>query len=414
MRKQKNKLTEAENLRQKAEKIYREKASKVNTVPNESDIFKLYHELSVHQIELEIQNSELIRVKEDLEAAYSDLYDFAPAGYLTLSKGGQIIRLNLSASTMIGKERSHLINSVFSSLITDDSKQTLNHFLKAIFNNNASQSCEVALFKKSKPHMYVYLVGVISKDGRSCDISMIDISERKDAERKMNDLINRLTTSNRELEEFAYVASHDLQEPLRMVTSFMQLLSMKYKDKLDDDAAEYIHYAVDGAKRMYDLLNALLAYSRIKTKGKAFMAVNTNNVLTCVLKNLSLKIEETSAIIKVDELPVLNADEVQMTQLFQNLIGNCLKFSTGTPHIYVSSKSNTDHYTFSIKDEGIGIESQYFERIFRIFQRLTPNEYDGTGVGLAICKRIVERHGGNIWVESKIGMGSTFFFTIPK
>jgi light-regulated signal transduction histidine kinase (bacteriophytochrome) len=199
-----------------------------------------------------------------------------------------------------------------------------------------------------------------------------------------------------------------------MVSSFMQLLSIKYKDKLDKTADDYIHFAVEGAKRMYDLLNGLLAYSRVQTKGTAFVQVDTNLVLNNILKNFAFKIKERNAIIEFDELPVLYADATQMTQLFQNLIENSLKFTTGTPRIYISSKSYKDHYAFSVKDEGIGIESQYFEKIFKIFQRLMPNDYEGTGTGLAICKRIVERHGGKIWVESEIGKGSTFFFTILK
>ena len=410
-------LTKAQLLRQKAEDLFKKKVSGVWTIYKESDILKLNHELSVHQIELEIQNAELIQAKEDMEAAvekYTDLYDFAPTGYLTLSPEGQILGLNLCASKMLGKERQRFMKTMFGTYVNEDTKQKYYIFLKEIFKSTIEQSCEITIIKKDGSTTYVYLVGLASKDGKSCDISMIDITERKEAESKMNDFLNKLTTSNKELEDFVYIASHDLQEPLRMVTSFMQLLSIKYKDKLDKTADEYIHFAVEGAKRMYDLLNGLLAYSRIHAKGTAFVPVDTNLVMTNILKNFGLKIKERNAIINFDELPVLYADATQMTQLFQNLIENSLKFTTGTPRIYVSSKPYKDHYTFSVKDEGIGIDSQYFERIFKIFQRLAPEEYEGTGAGLAICKRIVERHGGKIWVESEIGEGSTFFFTILK
>ena len=418
MKKQIKNLTEAEILRQEAEQHLKKLGSKERLLSYEPDILKLNHELAVHQIELENRNFELIKAKEDLEVLvekYTDLYDFAPSGYLTLSREGQIIRLNLTAAKMLGKERKRLIKNLFGAFLTADTKQNFYHFRKEIFNSKSEQSCEVTLINKDKLPVYVYLIGLVSKEGRSCDISMIDISERKDAERRKDDLLNKLSISNKDLADFAYVASHDLQEPLRMVVSFLQLLSQKYKDNLDDNAHEYIQFAVDGAKRMYDLLNGLLAYSRVQRKGDAFMKVDTHHVLTNILNNFALNIEERSAIIKIDELPILYADETQMTQLFQNLIENCLKFSTKSPRIYISSKTDTDHYTFSIKDEGIGIESQYFERIFQIFQRLVPKEqYEGTGVGLAICKRIVERHGGKIWVESESGKGSTFFFTIPK
>jgi light-regulated signal transduction histidine kinase (bacteriophytochrome) len=166
---------------------------------------------------------------------------------------------------------------------------------------------------------------------------------------------------------------------------------------------------------MYDLLNGLLAYSRIHTKGKAFIQVDVNRVMTNVIKNLALNINERGAVIKMDEMPVISADETQMIQLFQNLIANSIKFSPGFPKIYISSKLEEDQYIFSVKDEGIGIESQFFDKIFQIFQRLLPKEqYEGTGIGLAMCKRIIERHGGRIWVESEPGVGSTFYFTIPK
>ncbi len=418
MKKQIKKLKEGQLLRQKAEDLYKARVPGEVAISNESDVLKLNHELSVHQIELEIQNAELLRAKEELEIAvekYTDLYDFAPTGYLTLSGKGQITGLNLCASKMLGKERSRLMNSMFGTFITEDTKKKFYLFLKEIFDLKIEESCEVALIKDDNIPIFVYLIGLISKDGNSCDITMIDITERKVAEAKMDDLLNKLSTSNKELADFAYVAAHDLQEPLRMVTSFMQLLSLQYKDKLDDKAQEYIRFAVEGAKRMYDLLNGLLFYSRIQTKGKDFGNVDTNRILSNVINNLAVIIKERGAEIKIAELPVLFGDETQITQLFQNLIANSIKFSTETPRIYISAKSDSDHYVFSVRDEGIGIESQYFERIFVIFQRLMPREqYDGIGAGLAICKRIVERHGGRIWVVSEIGKGSTFFFTFLK
>lgn len=417
MKKKIQDFSEAEILRQTAEELLIRQKSNISSNSPEHEIQKLNHELAVHQIELEIQNAELIKAKENLELAvekYTDLYDFAPTGYLTLSKEGQITGLNLSASKMLGKERQRLIKNLFGTFVSDDTKQNYYHFLREIFNSQAEQSCEVTLSRKGNPPIYIYLVGLITKDTKRCNVSMIDISERKDAREKI-ELLNKVTASNKELADFAYIASHDLQEPLRMVTSFLQLLSVQYKDKLDDNAHEYIQFAVDGAKRMYDLINNLLAYSRVQTKGKPFEKVDTNLILKNVLNNLALSINERSAVIKYDELPEIYADETQLVQLFQNLIQNSIKFSTGNPCIYLSWTSNTDFYTFSITDEGIGIESKYFDRIFQIFQRLNPREqYEGIGAGLAICKRIVERHGGKIWVESDPGNGSTFFFTIPR
>lgn len=238
---------------------------------------------------------------------------------------------------------------------------------------------------------------------------------REDTDKAITRLNDELLRSNKELENFAYVASHDLQEPLRMVTSFTQLLQKRYADKLDENANTYIQYAVDGSKRMYDLLNGLLAFSRIKTSGRDFTPVDMNKVLNKVKENLRLTLEEKHVKLESDNLPLIIADENQMIQLMQNLIVNGIKYNAGVPRIVVScSKSDGDH-VFSVKDNGIGIEPQYFDRIFQIFQRLhTREEVDGTGIGLAICKRIVERHKGTIRVKSQPGEGSEFLFSIPK
>lgn len=238
---------------------------------------------------------------------------------------------------------------------------------------------------------------------------------KKGAERILIKLNEDLHRSNKELEQFAYVASHDLQEPLRMVASFTQLLAARYKDKLDDDAKEFIHYAVDGATRMQSLINDLLNYSRIGTRGKSFENSDFNQIFNKTINNLRLRIEEKKAIVTCDKLPVLRCDEIQMVQLFQNLIGNALKFCDTIPVVHVSTKESPTHYIFSVKDNGIGIEQQYFNKIFLIFQRLMPREkYSGSGIGLAICKRIVERHGGKIWIKSEVGKGTTFYFSVLK
>jgi PAS domain S-box-containing protein len=238
---------------------------------------------------------------------------------------------------------------------------------------------------------------------------------KEDTEKLILKLNEELLRSNKELESFAYVASHDLQEPLRMVSSFTQLLSQQYGDKLDAKAQEYIRLAVDGSKRMYDLINGLLSYSRIQSKAKVFTNVDLEKVLEIVLKNLSLKINESKTVVEKTSMPSIHGDESQMIQLFQNLIVNGIKFNKGIPTIIVSAEDTGTHIKFSVKDNGIGIESQYYDRIFQIFQRLQPkDDYEGTGLGLSICKRIVERHGGKMWVVSEPGKGSEFLFTIPK
>ncbi|MFN2646745.1 MAG: PAS domain S-box protein [Burkholderiales bacterium] len=250
-----------------------------------------------------------------------------------------------------------------------------------------------------------------------------DITARKRAEaelRRAHDELAKkaeeLQRSNAELEQFAYVASHDLQEPLRMVSSYTQLLARRYNDKLDADAQEFMHYVVDGAARMKQLIEDLLAYSRVGTKGREFKTVPLEAPLKRAVTNLRAAIEETRAAVTWDPLPTVDVDEVQLTQLFQNLIGNALKFrGEAPPRVHVSATDEHGEWHVRLADNGIGIEPQYFERIFMLFQRLhTMGEYPGTGIGLAICKKVVERHGGRIWVESQLGAGSSFHFTLPK
>lgn len=241
-----------------------------------------------------------------------------------------------------------------------------------------------------------------------------DITERIEGERSLKRYVDELARSNEELEQFAYVASHDLQEPLRMISSYLQLLERRYKGNLDKEADEFIWYAVDGVKRMQELINDILAYSRIGRKAKDFAHVDCNIVLRQVLINLQTVIEEKGAVIMCDPLPTVVADELQMNQLFQNLVANAIKFCDNTPQLKIGAKRSGDEWLFSVGDNGVGIEREQFGRVFLMFQRLhSRKKYPGTGIGLPICKKIVERHGGRIWVESEPGKGSNFYFTIP-
>ncbi|MGB8491423.1 MAG: ATP-binding protein, partial [Bacteroidales bacterium] len=267
---------------------------------------------------------------------------------------------------------------------------------------------------------YISTRALLTSDGEGSPVNLTGVcfdvtGMKRGAEKAIVKLNEELLRSNKELESFAYVASHDLQEPLRMISSFTQMLDQRYGDKLDQDAHDYIGFAVDGAKRMYDLLNGLLAYSRIHSKAREFTDVDMSVVFEKVTRNLSLRISERNAEIIRNELPVIKADESQIIQLVQNLFENSIKFSSGNPKITFAATTEADQILFSVKDEGMGIEPQYFDRIFKIFQRLQPKEdYEGTGIGLAICKRIVDRHKGKIWVESEPGKGSEFYFTIPR
>jgi PAS domain S-box-containing protein len=273
---------------------------------------------------------------------------------------------------------------------------------------------------------YVYAFKVGNPENREVAILFSDITKFKESENKLKNYqhtlekqvkerTKELTRSNSELEHFAYVASHDLREPLRMITSFLQLLERKYDDKLDKDAHEFIGFAVDGAKRLNNMINDLLEYSQVTSKDKEFKPIDSEQILEETLINLKVPIDENKAVISHDPLPTIVGDKEILVELFQNLISNSIKYhGNDPPKIQVSAKEENNHHCFSIKDNGIGMSNDHLERIFTIFQRLHgQDEYEGTGIGLSIAQKIVHEHGGQIWVESQEGKGSTFYFTIP-
>lgn len=245
--------------------------------------------------------------------------------------------------------------------------------------------------------------------------ALTDITERKEKQQQLEEMIDKLETSNERLEQFAYAASHDLQEPLRMVSSYLQLIEQRYADELDADGQEFIDFAVDGAERMRKMIDALLKYSRVETRGNPFESVELDTVLEHVCEDLQMRIKETDAEITAGSLPCIEGDEEQLRQVFQNLLDNAIEYSgDGPPVVDVSAERNGAEWTISVSDDGIGIDVDNTDRVFEVFESLhSPNEHTGAGIGLAICERIVERHGGEIWVESGPDEGSTFSFTLP-
>ena len=261
------------------------------------------------------------------------------------------------------------------------------------------------------------LVEILKKELNDTNLGIIALnSEIEKAKEELEKTIGDLKNANNELEQFAYIVSHDLQEPLRTISGFAGLLIRRYLGQIDSDAQDFLTYIIDGVKRMQNLLNDILTYSRITTKGHSFKNVNANECLGNVLKSLSLYIQENNAKITYDPLPTVMADGTQLEQLFQNLITNAIKFhGSNPPHVHISGIVKEKEWLFSVQDNGIGIDPKYFEQIFIIFQRLhKKEEFEGTGIGLAVSKKIVQRHGGKIWVESELGKGSTFFFSIDR
>lgn len=372
--------------------------------------------------ELRQEVAQRVRAEEELrdsEQRLKALIENAPEGMHTHDLRGVFLDVNKKWESLTGYARDELLgrNAVDVGLIPKEYVAKSARLLERSRKGEPTGPDEMDIVKKDGTRITVEVSTFPVRRGGRVEVLGIsrDITERKRAETKLKETMDELARSNAELQQFAYVASHDLQEPLRMVTSYVQLLARRWRGKLDRDADEFIAFAVDGAIRMQDLINDLLAYSRLGTRASPFAPTDCNEVFENALNNLRLAIDGSGAIVKCDPLPTVYGDTVQLVQVFQNLIGNAIKFRREQPpRVEVSVTQSNKEYVFSVRDNGIGIEPQYHERIFLIFQRLHSRaEYPGTGIGLAICKRVVERHGGRIWVESEPGKGSTFRFTIP-
>lgn len=374
------------------------------------------------------------------------LFESAPNAMIAVDSEGLIHLVNAQTEAHFGYTRDELVGAPVEQLMAARFRERHPNFFADFFRNPESRQMGAGrdLYAVRKDgHEFPIEIGLSYMDmnGEKWALAaIVDITVRKQAEKVLqrahdeletmveqrteelnekNEELERsaeeLTRSNAELEQFAYVASHDLQEPLRSVAGYTQLLAKRYRGKLDADADEFIAYAVDGANRMRVLINELLAYSRVGTKSKPPSPTNVETVVSHALANLDAAISESGAIITRDPLPEVMGDEVQLTTLFQNLIANAIKFQDQmTPEIHIGAENQVKDCLFSVRDNGIGIEPEHAERVFLIFHRLHGrNEYEGTGMGLATCKKIVERHGGRIWIESEPGKGSIFYFTIP-
>jgi chemotaxis family two-component system sensor kinase Cph1 len=402
----------SEELRRKAEGKLKAIETELATIPEES-IRQLLHELHIHQIELEMQNEELRATQEGLEESrskYSHLYNFAPIGYFTLDQKGIILDINLTGARQLGYGRKGLVGKPFSFYLSNGQKQLFYSHLEKVFESGEKQSVELIICSQDGSKFHARLE---SKTGGHsgvtlCLTAITDITELKNVEEE-------LKRSNAELEQFARAASHDLREPLRTISAFLKLFEKKYKGRLDEKADEYIGFTIDGVTRMDALLNDLLELSRFGGKARKMKPVNCAVALEQAIYDLHSAIEQSGMKITYDSLPTVLANESHLTRLFQNLISNSIKFrSENKPNVHVSAKQKGDRWVFSVRDNGIGIDQKFFDRIFVVFQRLhTREEYPGTGMGLAMCKKIVEQHGGKIWVESELGKGSTFYFTLP-
>ncbi len=355
------------------------------------------------------------------EELFRRAVELSPSGMLIVEESGNILLANAEAERLFGYEANGLTWQPVEKLVPGRLRgQHRGHraaYHVAPLKHSMGQGRELYGLRKDGTEFpcEIGLNPIQTATGTQTLIAVVDITERRRAEREAEEYTEELKRSNAELEQFAYIASHDLQEPLRMVASYTELLAERYRGQLDDKADKYIGYAVDGAHRMQRLIRDLLAFARVSSQAKPLLPVDAGAVLTSVLTQLQQTIEKSNAQVVWKDMPAVSADDGQLGQVFQNLIGNACKFhGAKAPRIEIRAEKAGDMWQFSVVDNGIGIDMENCGRIFQMFQRLhTREEYEGTGIGLAIAKRIVERHGGKIWFDSVPGEGTTFQFTIP-
>ena len=360
--------------------------------------------------------------KRQLEAKFRMAFEASPSGMILVDESGMVTLVNAEIEHMFGYATDELMGQRIDMLIPDRYRPQHPDNLRSFMADPSARSMGAGRDLRGRRKdgsefpVEIGLQPIATETGLLVLGVIVDISERQKAAAVLAAKTAELERSNAELEQFAYVASHDLREPLRMVASYTELLSERYRGKLDERADKYIGYINDGARRMQRLVSDLLALSRVGTQGKPLEPVNSATVLKNVMRSMTPAIRESRAQVQPGSLPVVTADEGQLGQLFQNLIGNAIKFRAPDrpPSIIIDAKRSNGAWIFSVQDNGIGIESQYSERIFQMFQRLHGrDEYEGNGIGLAIAKKIVERHGGNIWLSSAVGEGTVFYFSLP-
>jgi PAS domain S-box-containing protein len=410
----------ASRLRQRAEDALRGNPVDLDGLPIE-DIQALLHELQVHQVELTLQNEELRCAQLELEISrdqYTDLYNFAPVGYCTLDRKGRILEANQTLAVLLVIDQKKLIHKKLSDFIVREDQDDYYLHFQSTFEDRQRQVVDTQMVKTTGEKMAVRLESALDHEDQSrIRIILSDITEQKQAQKELQHYTKELERANQALRDFSFIVSHDLQEPLRKIKAFGKLMEMHYGDTIGPEGKDYIARMDSAANRMESMLRGLLAYSRVTSKGVPFIDVNLREIALAVLSDLEGRLMETSGTVSLGYFPNIQADPLQIRQLFQNLIGNALKYHRPgvPPLVTVSSRLIEDRWIeILVKDNGVGIDMQYAEYIFEPFTRLSQKpDADGTGMGLVICKKIIERHGGTISVSSTLEQGSTFTVTLP-
>jgi len=426
------------DLRSRAERILAEEGASASQ-GFRADLEELLHQLDVYRIELELQNEELRSIQRKLEESrghYMELYNLAPVAFLTVSPvyPHKILGVNSMASRLFGAERGEIIGSSFTGLGAEI--RPLAEFINLLKRSEQELTREVPMKRRTKPFEFFARIQAlqVKEDNREPRllIAVTDVTDsvharevlRRDRDELENTVRERtlelhianqdLTRKNQELRDFSFIASHDLREPIRKVQTFGSMLEDRYGSCLDEHARDYLRRIGNASRRMEHMLTSLLEYSRLETRTQPLAEIDLNQVLEQVQANLSDEIERKRAILRVGQLPRIEADPQQMLQIFQNLVSNALKYSERPPQIVIYSENGEQSCTIYVVDNGIGFDMKYLDKIFSPFQRLHGRDmYDGTGMGLTICKKIVERHKGGITATSTQGVGSTFIVTLP-
>ena len=360
----------------------------------------------------------LRQVAEDAATFFRSMVDHVPIGISRTDLGGHFVYVNEEFCRMFGASVDDLLGKPQSELVPQLAGKQSGSMIKRVIDlSQPEERIEKLTIGEREQYMKVIRTPVKDAQGQVIGIQalLLDVTELKQAQNRLERDAQNLERSNVDLQQFAYVASHDLQEPLRAVSSYCQLLEKHYTGQLDERAIRWLQFVVNGAQRMQTLVRDLLTYARIDNKAESWITVDSHAVCRQAIDNLSQLVTESAAQVTVGKLPIVWADATQLEALFQNLIGNAVKFrGDRPPRVEITAKQVESNWLFAVRDNGIGIKPEFHERVFEIFKRLqSQDRFPGTGIGLAICKRIVERYGGQIWVESQFGRGSTFYFTLP-
>jgi PAS domain S-box-containing protein len=422
VRKNKGKSAGLTELRSRAEEKLKKLKAKPGAPLTKAEISKLFHELQVHQIELEMQNEELRGAKEEIEAGferYVDLYDFAPVGYFTFNGSGMIREVNFTGARMLGTERSRLVNKRFESFITQEARQVFSSFLKKTFEGKGKESCEVTLINQA---LLIHMEATASPGGQECRAALVDISERAKAEgeiKRLNEDLEQkvleLAEVNRELEAFVSSVSHDLRSPLRHISMFAKAVVEEYSDRLDEQGKDYLARVHRGAGKMNQLIEDLLNLSNISRREIDRTGVDMNKIALGIISELQETEPARRVEIDIKEGLTVYADQGLIEIVLRNLLGNAWKFTSKTEDacIELGAFEQEGRPVYYVKDNGAGFNSEYAEKMFLPFQRLhLDSEFEGAGIGLSIAERIIRRHGGRIWAEGDTGNGATIFFTL--